>query len=117
MARKTRKYLIICIVFVILLGVSSFISYAKFQVLNPFSTYSGLVQIVFTDKEYVEIQKYPKVIIAKPNASLQDYMKGLGFQEDIENQMGRLHVFHNNTSTQYVMYTVNNYFSKWIWQE
>ena len=117
MGRKTRKILVICLALIMTLGMASFISYSKFNVLNPFSTVSGLIQVVFTDKEYIEVQKYPKVIIAKPSASLQDYMKNLGLQEDTKNQMGALHRFQNNDAAQYVMYSMNKYFSKWRWQE
>lgn len=65
----------------------------------------------------MEIQKYPKVIIAKPNVSLKDYMGDKGFKEDKENQMGALHRYINNSSSQYIMYSTNKYFSKWRWQE
>lgn len=102
---------------IIILGMATFFAYSKFNVINPFSTASGLIQIALTDREYVEIQKYPKVIVAKPEASLQDYMVALGFEEDIENQMGAMHRFRNNDSAQYVIYSVNKYFSKWEWQE
>jgi len=44
-------------------------------------------------------------------------MKNLGFLEDIENQMGALHRFHNNDTVQYIMYTTNKYFAKWRLQE
>lgn len=114
---RRRKIVIICLALIIIMGIASFISYSKFNVWNSFSTISGLTQIIFTEKEYVEIQGYPKVIIAKPSTSLQDYMQSLGFQEDKENQMGALHRFQNNDVAQYVMYSTNKYFSKWRWQE
>lgn len=115
---KRNKIIIGVIIFsIILIGIGSFISYSKFNVLNPFSTASGLLQVVFTEKEYIEIQKYPKVIVSKPNVSLQDYMKNEGFQEDIDNQMGALHRFQNNDTAQYVFFSTNKYFSKWRWQE
>lgn len=117
MIRNSKKFLVICLTLIIILVLSSFISYSKFNLLNPFSTANGLIQVIFTDKEYIEIQKSPKVIIAKPNASLQDYMNRLGFQEDTENQMGALHRFYNNDSVEYVIYSKNKYFSKWRWQE
>lgn len=117
MKRKIKKIIVICLALIIFLGMVSFISYIKFNVLNPFTTLNGLIQVIFTDKEYIEIQKDPKVIVAKPNASLQDYMNGLGFQEDTENQMGALHRFQNNDSVQYVFYSKNKYFSKWRWQK
>lgn len=102
---------------IVIVGAGSFFSYAKFNVLNPLSTVNGLFQVVFAGKEYMEIQKYPKVIVAKSNASLKDYMESKGFREDKENQMGALHRFQNNDSAEYVMYSTNKYFSKWKWQE
>jgi len=90
MVGKKGKIAVACFVILVILGAASFISYSKFNVINPFSTAYGLIQIVFMDKEYIEIQRYPRVIVAKPSASLQDYMKNLGFLEDVENQMGAL---------------------------
>ncbi|HHV97268.1 MAG TPA: hypothetical protein GXX37_12505 [Clostridiaceae bacterium] len=117
MKRNKRKIAVACLVLFVVLGIASFISYSKFNVLSPFSTAYGLFQVIFTDKEYVVIQKYPRVIVAKPTVSLQEYMKNLGFEEDTENQMGALHRFQSNDTVQYVIYSVNKYFSKWRWQE
>ncbi|HHY41425.1 MAG TPA: hypothetical protein GX514_01020 [Thermoanaerobacterales bacterium] len=117
---KNKKAKIIIVQFLLLIvviGLSSFISYYKFSVLNPLSTARGLFQILFTEKEYVEIQKYPKVILAKPSVSLSDYMESRGFREDKENQMGALHRFINDDTAQYVVYSTNMCFSKWKWQE
>jgi len=112
-----NKILIVVIVLIALIGIGSFISFSKFGVSNPFSTANGLFQVVYTEKEFIEIQKYPKVIVSKPNVSLQDYMQNKGFQEDVENQSGALHIFHNNDISQYVRISTNKYFSKWRWQE
>lgn len=114
---KKKKVIAVFLLLIVILSLGSFISYSKFTVLNPLSTTNGLFQIIFTEKEYIEIQKYPKVIVAKPSASLRTYMGDKGFQEDKENQMGALHRFHNNDSAQYVIYSSNKYFAKWIWQE
>jgi len=116
MIRKMKKFAVACLILLVILGMASFFSYSKFNVLNPFSVTYGLVQVIFMDKEYIEIQKYPKVIVAKPSVTLQEYMKSLGFHEDTENQMGALHRFHNNDTVQYVMYSVNKYFSTWKWR-
>lgn len=117
MEKKMRRSMWICLALIFVLGIASFISYSSFNVINPFVTTSGLAQIFLTDKDYVQIQEYPKVILAKPNFSLQVYMEGLGFQEDIENQMGALYRFNNDVSSQYIRYSRNRHFSKWIWQE
>jgi len=117
MVSRRKKTIAIIIALLIALVISSLFSYSKFRVLNPFSTAYGLIQVIFMEKEYVVIQRYPKVIVAKPTVSLQDYMKSLGFEEDEENRMASLHRFHNGDEVQYVMYSTNMYFSKWIWQE
>lgn len=114
---KKKIIIVVFIILIVLIGVGSFVSFSKFGVLNPFSTANGLLQVMLTEQEYVEIQKYPKVIVSKPNVLLQDYMKSKGFQEDVENQMGALRIFHNNDSSQYVRFSTNKYFSKWRWQE
>jgi len=113
----SKKIISVSIALLIVLVISSFISYSKFSVINPFSTAYGLIQVVFMEKDYVVIQRSPKVIVAKPNTSLSEYMKSLGFVEDKESRMGSLHRFYNEDSVQYVMYSTNMYFSKWIWQE
>ena len=114
---KNKKVIVVFFLLMAIVGTSLFISYSKFNVLNPLSTANGLFQVIFIEKQYIEIQKYPKVIVAKPSASLRDYMKSKGFQEDKENQMGAVHRFQNGDSVQYVMYSTNKYFSKWGWQE
>ncbi len=121
MNQKKRRNSIIVVLFLAMaiVGTGSFISNSKFGVLNPLSTGYGLYQVVFTEKEFIELQKYPKVIVAKPNASLSDYMGIEGFKEDNEFQSVSLslHRFKNNDSAQYIMNSTNNYFSIWRWNE
>jgi len=117
MIKKIKIIIVGSFLLMFIAGTGAFISYSKFNVINPISTAKGLLQVVFTEKEYVEIQKYPRVIIAKPSASLREYMESKGFQEDKENRMGALQIFRNNDSVQYVMFSTNKYFSKWIWQQ
>ena len=116
-SKKIKVTIGVVIILMIIVGIGSFISYSKFRVLNPFSSMTGLIQVIFTENEYVEIQQYPKVILAKPNASLESYMKEKGFEEDIENRMGALRVFTNDVSRQCVFHSMNQYFSKWRWEE
>lgn len=116
-SKKIKMTIGVVIISIVMVGIGSFISYSKFRVLNPFTSTSGLIQVIFTEKDYVEIQQYPKVILAKPNASLENYMKEKGFKEDTENRMGALRVFTNDVSKQYVFYSTNQYFSKWRWRE
>lgn len=115
--KRIKIILIVSVILIILIAVSSFVSYIKFNVANPFSTASGLIQITFTEKEYVQIQQYPKVIIAKPGEGLLDYMNEKGFTENEDAQLGAMRVFANGDATQSIMYSTNKYFSKWFWVE
>lgn len=115
--RKTFLAVIIsaAVLFAAIIGASLW-SYAEFGVINPISTASGLARVVFTEEEYVEIQQYPKVIIAKPDASLDDYMAAQGYERDEERQMGALCTFTDGNFEELVIYSQNRHYSKWCWQ-
>lgn len=101
---------------VALLG-SCFVSYLKFDTANPFSAVSGFVQITVTDKDYVEIQRSPKVILAQPSDTLfVEYMESRGFTEIEEERLGALRVFTNGEEKEAIMYSQNAYFAKWVWE-
>lgn len=95
---------------------TSFLSYSHFGVINPFSTASGLAKVMFTDTQYVEIQQSPRVIIAKPDASLDEFMQAQGYSKDEEKQMGALCTFTDGSEEELISYSCNKHFSKWCWQ-
>lgn len=117
--KRSRRFVIATLVFaflVIALG-SCFISYVKFDTGNPFSVASGYFQISVLDKEYVEIQSSPKVILAQPNDEIFiDYMASRGFTEIEEEQMGSMRYFTNGDSKEAIWYAINGHYSKWCWQ-
>lgn len=101
---------------VALLG-SCFVSYLKFDTANPFSAASGFIQITVLDKDYVEIQGYPKVILAQPNDALFiEYMENRGFMEIEEERLGGIRVFTNGDANEWIMYSQNSFFAKWTWR-
>lgn len=101
---------------VVLLG-SCFVSYLKFDTANPLSAVSGVIQITVLDKDYVEIQGYPKVILAQPNDALFiEYMENRGFIEIEEERLGGIRVFTNGDANEWIMYSQNSYFAKWTWR-
>lgn len=112
---KHRKLLLIVLAVVLIYGAAAFASYAKFHVVNPISAAAGLTQILLTEKEYAEIQDDPKVIPAKPEASLDDYMEEQGMIRADDEQMGAISVFHSGDYREYVQYSVNGYYSAWSW--
>ena len=88
---------------IFLLG-GSLISSAKF----------GTANLTAADREYVEIQRSPRVVVARPDYELfAEYMKNRGFSE-VE-QFGSQHIFSDGERTERVIYYQNTYFSKWIW--
>lgn len=117
---KNKRLKIIIAVLLICIVVCSFVSYAQFDVANPLKTVPALAQIMFTDTEYVEIRQYPKVIIAKPTVSLEDYMQERGLVKDEVGQLGALHKFviadQPDREADIVLYSVNKYYAKWRWQ-
>lgn len=117
---KSRRIVIIALafsVFITLFFGSCFISYANFNTGNPFSVASAYFQITILDKEYAEIQKSPKVVLAQPNEEIFiNYMESRGFTEMEEEQLGAIHVFSNGEEKECIWYSVNGYYSKWRWQ-
>lgn len=118
--KRSRRIVIATLVFAVLLTVllgSCFISYAEFNTANPISVASGYFQISVLDKEYVEIQASPKVILAQPNGEIFiDYMESRGFTEIEDEQMGSIRVFTNGDSKEWIWYSINGNYSKWSWQ-
>lgn len=116
---KKAKIILTIAALVVCFGVSIFISINKFGVTNPLSVIGGLYQISFTDTKYVEIQKSPKVIIAKPNSSnnlLIDYMESQGYSENKEGRLGSILEFTQAEHIKYVDFSVNGYYSLWKWR-
>ena len=106
--------LVVAILIIALLG-SSLISQVTFNVKNSFSAAIGLFQIAVLDKEYVEISESPRVVLAQPNADLlTDYMESRGFT--ITDQMGAMRIYSNGETTEMILFNMNRYCSKWVWQ-
>lgn len=121
-----RKRIIITIVicFVILLGATIF-SIVKFDVWNPFSSCLGMLEILFTNKEYTIVQNIPnRVGFSKTSDTsskssgqyLDKYMEDRGFKFVTEEQMGAVLVYSNGIEKEYISFSANKYYSKWKWQ-
>lgn len=116
--KKNRNILIATLVAAILIIAllgSSLITYVTFNVANPFSAAIGFFQITVLDKDYVEISESPKVVLAQPKADiLTDYMELRGFTEI--DQMGAMRIYSNGETTEMILFSMNKYCSKWVWQ-
>lgn len=115
---KKSLFIIILIIFISI--VSVFISIKTFNVPNPISAGIGLTKILFTEKEYVQIQEYPKIYIAKSNNAqelLINFMKKKGYDYLEDERMASTLVFSNDVSKVYIDFSVNRYYSKWVFRE
>ena len=115
--RRNRKFVIATAVFAFLVIAlaSSFVSYVKFDTANPFAVASGCFQIVVLDKEYVEIQSSPRVILAQPSDKIfVDYIADHGFTE--KDRMGSMRYFTNGDTKEAIWYIMNGHYAKWSWQ-
>ena len=121
-----RKGIIITIIMCILILVSATIfSIAKFNVWNPFSSCFGMLEILFTDKEYTIVQNNPNRVGFSKTADtsnksggqyLDEYMENRGFYFISEEQMGGMLVYSNGSEKEYILFSTNKYYSKWEWQ-
>lgn len=103
-----------------LLGVGSLVSQAKLGVSNPLAAASAISQVVLLDADRAKAQDYPRVVLAKPDASLEEYMADEGYVEVEGERMGSIRVFateRGGDSVNYIEYTVNGLYSLWVWRE
>lgn len=113
---QRRSIWIFAAIVVIVILASSVVSYVKFNVINPFSSGLGMVRILTTDTEYVEIQHNPRVIIAKPDGTVfVSMLEKEGFTEIENEQLGALHVIEKAGVKEKVFFSINKYYSSYIW--
>lgn len=112
-----KKFLIaiFIIIFIILFIGATVFSIYKFEVFNPISSCFGMLQILFTDKEYTIVQRIPyKVVLAKSGA-FEKYMNTQGFYEIEEEQMGADHIYSNGKKKERVYTRANAYYMIGVW--
>lgn len=106
------------LIIIVLIG---FVSFEKLGTFNFVKAGIGFAQIQFTDTDYVEIQKSPRIVLVKDgDSSRQEFMAMLeseGYDYDYEAQMGSSHTFKKGSETQHVISHHNGYFTRWTWNE
>ena len=106
-----KKYRNIVIGIVVILICATIFSILKFEVYNPFSSCFGMLQILFTDKEFVVVQKLPKeVVITKPGY-LDEYLKNENWEEIEENRAGSLGSYKKDGENASIYSRSNAYYS------
>ena len=115
-----KRFRSVAVVVIVLLTGSIIVSMNKFSTLNPIMSGMGLAKIMFTNAEIVQIQKYPQVYLAKPDNAQQlliDSMEQQGYNYLESERMASTLVFGNEVSKSFVDFSVNAYYSKWVYRD
>ena len=93
-----------------------------FGVYNPLRVTNGFIQVRILNKDYYEIQEYPKVMIANKDLNLVDYMKNLGwtYVETIDADklvMENIHEFKYKEIEAFVEVIQHKNYYIWKWRE
>lgn len=92
----------------------------RFGVVNPIATGVGLVKILSTDIESVEVQKSPKVVLAQPDNGWDLFLEAMkkdGYSYLEDERLGSMCVFEKGGVKENVSFDVNGYYSKWQWEK
>ena len=118
--KRLKKLGIMLVIILILTGLSIIISMSKFNTPNFIKSGMGIAKIMLTDAEIVQIQQYPQVYLAKPDNAQQaliNFMEQRGYKYLEDEQMSPILLFGNETSKNYIEFSVNGYYSKWVFRE
>lgn len=122
---KRKRFIIIVVICFVILLITTIFSVVKFNVWNPFSSCFGMLEILFTDKEYTVVQNIPnRVIFSKTGDTsnktgrqyLDEYMDSRSFNFMPEEQLGAMLIYSNGTKKEHILFSTNKYYSKWEWQ-
>lgn len=126
MKKNTKIIIIVVVAIAVLLYIgASIFSIYKFRVYNPVSACFGMMEILFTGKEYAVVQEFPyRVVFSKAyttsgNTSrdlFEEYMNKRGFACIPESNMAETYTYTNGTIQERVSLSVNGYYGKWIWE-
>ena len=121
-SKKIKRIIFIATIIVLVTVFITIISGGVFGVYNPVSTIKGLIQVCILDKEYYEIQEYPKVMIANKDLNLVDYMKNLGwtYAETVDADklvMENIYEFKYKEGAAFVEVFEHKNFCIWKWRE
>lgn len=96
--------------------------YGVFGEYKPLAISKGFIQVFILDKDYYEIQEYPKIMIANKDTNLLAYMKDKGrkyVETSDENKlvMENIHEFKYKDLIAYVEVIDHKNYYIWKWRE
>lgn len=118
--RKRKKHIIIILITVLTINlVFCSISYIKFRTCNYFRVATGLIYIYSGNADYVVIRNRPnQVILALPKNSeeiFNEYLGNEGYILKENERLGALRVISKDGKDEVVSFSLNGYYSMWIW--
>lgn len=121
-SKKNKRIILLTTIIVLIAVFCTVISGGVFGVYNPVSTTNGLIQVCILNKDYYEIQEYPKVMIANKDLNLVDYMKNSGwtYVKTVDADklvMENIHEFKYKESAAFVEVIEHKNFCIWKWRE
>ncbi len=100
------------LIIIVLIG---FVSFEKLGTFNFVKAGIGFAQVQFTDTDYVEIQRSPKIVLTKNTNAFFETIEGEGYKHIEQN--GSSHIIEKNGEAEHVISHHNGYFTRWTWDE
>ena len=121
-SKKIKRIILLTTIIVLIAVFCTVISGGVFRECNPLSVINGFIQVRILNKDYYEIQEYPKIMIANKDLNLVDYMKNLGwtYVETIDADklvMENIYEFKYKEIEAFVEVTQHKNYYIWKWRE
>lgn len=121
-SKKIKRIILLATIIVLIAVFCTVISGGVFRECNPLSVINGFIQVRILNKDYYEIQEYPKVMIANKDLNLVDYMKDLGWThvETVDADklvMENIYEFKYKEIEAFVEVTEHKNYYIWKWRE
>ena len=121
-SKKIKSIILLTTIIVLIAVICTVISGGVFGECNPLRVINGFIQVRILDKDYYEIQEYPKIMIANKDLNLVDYMKNLGwtYVETIDADklvMENIYEFKYKEIEAFVEVTQHKNYYIWKWRE
>ena len=121
-SKKIKRIILLTTIIVLIAVFCTVISGGVFRECNPLSVINGFIQVRILNKDYYEIQEYPKIMIANKDLNLVDYMQNLGwtYVETIDADklvMENIYEFKYKEIEAFVEVTQHKNYYIWKWRE
>ncbi len=121
-SKKNKSIILLATIIVLIAVFCTVISGGVFGECNPLRVINGFIQVRILNKDYYEIQEYPKVMIANKDLNLVDYMKNLGwtYVKTIDADklvMENIYEFKYKESEAFVEVSQHKNYYIWKWRE